>query len=112
MVMFYAPHTLQVLRSQPLERDEYGKPVFPAESEWETVCDCRCDDNTTKEFRSGNGATFRPDFHVVFGGAKAPVKAGDTCRCLNADGSVRGEGRVYMAKRLNYLNYGELWLSR
>ena len=73
-----------------------------------TLCKCRCDDNATREFQSANGEVYRPNYHVVCEKC-VDVKAGTEARCLDGD-SVRGEGKVYIAKRTNYFNYSELWL--
>lgn len=107
--MIFAPHILQVKRIKPAENDEFGRPIPGTDSEsWEYVCDCRCDDNTTKEFRSENGQIYRPAYHVVCEGSHG-LKAGDYVRCLNG-GEVRGEGRIYMPKSANYFNYSEIWI--
>ncbi len=54
--MIFAPHKLQVKRIIPVEKDEFGRPLPGTGGEmWEDVCACRCDDNTTKEFKSENG---------------------------------------------------------
>ena len=105
--MIYAPHTLQKKVISEDTTDEYGHPVV-GESTWVTVCQCRCDDNTTKEFKSENGTVYRPYYHIV--SPRNTIKANDDIRCLNSDGSVRGEGKVYVAKSNNYLNYSELWV--
>lgn len=107
--MYYAPHILQVRRAAALENDELGRPMPSLEGEWVDVCKCRCDDNTTKEFRSENGSVYRPMFHVVCEGRHG-VRAGETVRCLNQDGTVRGEGKVYLPKSLNLLPYSEIWM--
>lgn len=108
--MYYAPHTLQAKRLIPLENDELGRPIPGTGCEtWVDVCRCRCDDNTTKEFRSENGNVFRPQYHVVCEGSHG-LSAGDEVRCIEADGSVRGQGSIFIAKRLNYLSYSEIWM--
>ena len=108
--MYYAPHILQVKRVIPFENDELGRPLPGSGGEsWVDVCRCRCDDNTTKEFRSANGSVYRPQYHVVCEGSHG-LEAGDEVRCLNADGSVRGSGTIYLPKSLNYLSYSEIWM--
>lgn len=108
--MYYAPHILQVKRAASLENDELGRPIPSQDaSSWVDVCRCRCDDNTTKEFRSENGSVYRPQYHVVCEGRHG-LSAGDEVRCVNADGSVRGEGTVFITKGLNYLSYSEIWM--
>ena len=107
--MYYAPHILQVKVIKPLDKDEYGRPIPGTGGEsWVDVCKCRCDDNSTKEFSSDNGTVYRPNFHIVCTGIVS-VKAGDVIRCMNGD-VVRGQGEVYMVKRLNLLNYSEVWV--
>lgn len=107
--MIYAPHILQVKRIIPPATDEFGRPIPENGSErYENVCMCRCDDNTTKEFRSENGSVYRPAYHIVCNG-KVDIKAGERVRCLD-NGVVRGEGQVYILKCTNYFNYTELWI--
>lgn len=107
--MIYAPHTLQIKVVKPLDKDEFGRPIPGTGGEsWVDVCKCRCDDNSTKEFTSVNGNVYRPAYHVVCDG-KVSVKAGDSIRCVDGD-EVRATGEVYMVKRLNLLNYSEVWV--
>lgn len=107
--MYYAPHTLQKRISPIIVNDEYGKPVESGTESWINVCRCRCDDNTTKEFKSENGLAYRPTYHIVCEGMHS-LNAGDYVRCLRPDGSVRGEGKVYTLQVLNYLPYSEVWI--
>ena len=104
--MIYSPHILQ-LKSSTTSRDEYGRPIKGA-SAWNDVCKCRCDDNTTKEFHSENGNVYRPSFHIVCE-KKISLKAGDEIRCKEGE-VIRGYGKVYMIKNLNYLSYSEIWV--
>lgn len=107
--MIFAPHKLQVKRTIPVENDEFGRPLPGTGGEtWEDVCACRCDNNTTKEFRSENGHVYRPAYHVVCDG-KTGLSAGDYVRCMDGE-SVRGEGKVYIPKPANYFNYSEIWI--
>lgn len=107
--MIFAPHTLQVKKVTPFQEDEYGHAIpNTGGEEWVTLCRCRCDDNTTKEFKSANGEVYRPNFHVVCE-MIVDIKAGTEVRCLEG-GSVRGEGKVYIVKNANYFNNSELWL--
>lgn len=109
VTMYYAPHILQVKVIIPMEKDEFGRPIPGTGVEsWQEICKCRCDDNLTKEFTSVNGSVYRPAYHVVCDG-KVTVKAGDSIRCVDEE-VVRGEGLVYMVKRLNMLNYSEVWV--
>lgn len=94
----------------PPSTDEFGRVIASDDSErWKTICQCRCDDNTTTEFTSDNGRVFRPKYHIVCDGGVC-VDEGDIVRCLNADGTVRGTGEVYLKKRTNYYNYTEIWV--
>ena len=107
--MIYAPHTLQIKAVNPLDKDEFGRPIPGTGGEsWVDICKCRCDDNSTKEFTSVNGSVYRPAYHIVCDG-KVSVKAGDSVRCMDGE-SVRATGEVYMVKRLNMLNYSEVWV--
>lgn len=107
--MYYSPHILQLKVITPPERDEYNRPIPGTGGEsWQDVCRCRCDDNTTKLFKSENGEWYRPDYRVVCD-RSVSVKAGDRVRCMDGD-KVRGEGEVYIVKNMNYLCYSELWM--
>lgn len=107
--MYFAPHILQRKTVTPPNRDEFGRVIAPDSSEeWITVCACRCDDNTTKEFKSENGEVFRPQYHVVCAGNQ-DIKAGEYVRCIVGD-EVRGEGEVSVFKKTNYYKYTELWM--
>lgn len=105
--MMYSPHILQVKSIVGGGEDDYGRPL-PSKDVWADVCSCRCDDNTTKEFRSANGEVYRPSYHIVCEG-NVTVQAGDEIRCMNAE-TIRGSGKVYLVKRLNVLNYSEIWV--
>ncbi|WP_418988150.1 hypothetical protein [Bacteroides heparinolyticus] len=107
--MMYAPHILQVKQITPEQEDEFGRPIPGTGGEqWATLCKCRCDDNTTKEFKSVNGEVYRPAYHVVCE-KHVKVKAGMEVRCLDGD-IVRGWGKVYIEKNSNYFNYSEIWI--
>ncbi len=106
--MIFAPHILQKRIDAEPSYDEYGRIVSDSETEWKTIGNCRCDDNTTQEFKTDNGEVFRPDFHVVCQ-ISGTIQPGDFIRCL--DGSeCRGQGRVTMTKRTNFFDYTELWM--
>lgn len=109
--MHYAPHTLQK-RTPPAETtDEYGRPVVADGSEeWTDVCRCRCDHSDDKEFRLDDGTVVRPEYRIVTDGNAPGVSVGDIVRCVRADGTVRGEGRVVNTKTLNYLPYAEIYV--
>lgn len=107
--MIFAPHILQVKVIVPMDKDEFGRPIPGTGCEiWKEVCRCRCDDNTTKEFKSANGELYRPNYHVVCE-KRIVVKAGDEARCIDGE-DVRGQGVVYAVKGTNYFNYSELWM--
>lgn len=107
--MMYAPHILQVKRVVSFQKDQFGHSIpGTGGGWWVTLCKCRCDDNTTKEFKSVNGEVYRPNYHVVCE-TRVEVKAGVEVRCLEGE-SVRGEGKVYIVKNANYFNNSELWL--
>ncbi len=107
--MIFSPHILQVKVITELQRDEFGRPIPDTGGEdWQTVCGCRCDDNTTKEFTSDNGLVYRPNYHVMCE-KKVSLKAGDEVRCMDGE-TVRGKGTVYAFKSTNYFNYSELWM--
>jgi hypothetical protein len=110
--MFFAPHTLQIKRTSEPRYDEYGRIVRNNNVEWETICVCRCSDNTTREFRTPNGQTYRPSYHVVCNGNISAVKDGDYARCMQGD-EVRAEGVIRPIRRIEHklLNYSELWLN-
>lgn len=106
--MLYAPHTLYKKQECSPALDEFGKPVLVCDAEWVEIGVCRCDDDTTQELKSDNGQTYMSRYHVVYDRSDAVVE-GDEIRCLNSDGSVRGQGVVGMVKSTNYLGYSELW---
>lgn len=106
--MRYSPHILQVKTISAPKKDEFGRIISKGGEEWKDVCTCRCDDNSTKEFTSENGHVFRPAYHIVCDG-HVSVKAGEEVRCVKGE-EVRGLGKVYMVKHLNFLNYSELWV--
>ena len=105
--MIYAPHILYKKVVDKIKVDSYGKPFAPTEK-WVAVGRCRCDDDTTQELRSDNGQVYRSRYHVVYD-LSSTVVEGDEIRCVNADGSVRGEGVVGRVQSTNYLKYSELW---
>lgn len=105
--MMYAPHILYRRQSGGVQTDALGKPVAQQE-QWVRVGVCRCDDDTTQELKSDNGQTYRSRYHVVYDLSDAVVE-GDEIRCEDADGNVRGQGRVGRVQSTNYLKYSELW---
>lgn len=105
--MIYAPHTLYKKQVGTIQTDAHGKPSAPSE-QWVAVGACRCDDDTTMELVSDNGSVYKSRYHIVYDRSDA-ITEGDEVRCLNADGSVRGQGVVGMVKSTNYLGYSQLW---
>jgi hypothetical protein len=105
--MIFAPHIL-LKKSSVLESDEYGQPIDFTESDWETMCSCRCDNKVTDWLKSENGEAYQTRYHVVCND-KVGIKAGDYVRCIEGD-RVRAEGEVYMVKECNYFKYTEIYL--
>lgn len=107
--MIFTPHILQrKIVAHPIT-DEFGRVIdSDSSTDWETVCNCRCDDNTTTEFRSDNGDVYRPQYHVVCSG-KHDLKAGEYVQCIEGD-SVRGEGEIVRVLKTNYFNFTEVYL--
>lgn len=105
--MLYSPHTLYKKQVGKLQTDALGKPITP-KGEWEKIGECRCDDDTTQELVSENGQVYRSRYHVVYN-LSHQIAEGDEIKCLNADGSLRGQGVVGRVQCTNYLRYSELW---
>lgn len=109
--MYYAPHRLQKRVNAELESDGFGRPIVPdaGTDEWVDVCRCRCDHNRDTEIKKPDGTVVKPDYHIVCEGNRPGISTGDYVRCLEMDGSVRGEGYVINAHTLNYLPYAEIY---
>lgn len=109
--MYYAPHILQKKIIPQEAVDEFGRPI-PVKSadEWVDVCRCRCDHNGDKEVKMPDGTVVRPEYHIVLEGNTPDVETGDYVRCLRDDGSIRGEGRAFKPRTLNYLPYAEIYV--
>lgn len=105
--MIYAPHILQ-RKVVSQSRDELGRVITDGREEWETLCRCRCDNNSTKTFTSVNGSVYRPYYHVVCEG-KPAIAEGDYIRCMDGN-AVRGEGVVYNRDPKNWFNNLEVWI--
>jgi hypothetical protein len=106
--MYYAPHRLY-RKIEKEERDELNRIISISE-EWEDICDCRCDDNTTERFEDNNGRVYIPKYKIVCN--RASVSPNDYVQCRTADtGDIRGEGRVLNAPKCNYLDYMVLYVG-
>lgn len=105
--MLYSPHTLYKKQVGEIQTDAHGKPIAPTEG-WVLIGSCRCDDDTTQELVSENGQVYKSRYHVVYD-LDSRVTEGDEIKCLNADGSIRGQGIVGRVQNTNYLRYSELW---
>ena len=88
-------------------RDELNRIVSKSE-EWMDICFCRCDDNTTQKFEDKNGRVYIPKYKVV--SQRADVVEGDYIQCLDANGEIRGEGRVFNVSKCNYLDYMTIYV--
>ena len=104
--MQYAPHTLFVKRKEET-RDGYNR-VTSVSEDWVLVGPCRCDDNSTSIVSTVNSKEYVPRYHIV-SERTTMVKDGDDILVLNADGSVRGQGKADNVRVLNYLNYTDLY---
>lgn len=104
--MNYAPHTLYV-QTKTETRDEYNR-VTKVEEEWVEVGPCRCDDNSDRIVSTENSLEYVPKYHIVCGRTNL-VHNGDRVRALNADGTVRGEGKADRVRVLNYLDYADFY---
>lgn len=105
--MLYSPHTLYKKQVGVIQTDALGKPVAPSE-EWVKIGGCRCDDDSTQELVSENGKVYRSRYHIVYD-RNYQIIEGDEIQCLDADGSIRGQGIVGRVRSTNYLGYSELW---
>lgn len=105
--MMYAPHILYK-RVTKTEKNEYNEIVSKADK-WCKVGVCRCDDNTTQHFTTGNGSVYTPKYHIVCD-KTCCVKEGDYIKVETPDGNQRGQGTVYNAPRCNYLNYMSIYV--
>lgn len=107
--MIFAPHTLQKKVITEPTLDEYGRANDDGKEEWITLCRCRCDDNTTKQFQSANGEVYTPTFHVVCE-MRVDIQPKEVVRCVDNNDYIRGEGEVYNVSRKNYFNNSEIWI--
>lgn len=104
-MVVYAPHVLQVKRTREI-RDRYNRTV-EIRTEWEDLCPCRCDDNTTTRINDAAGNAFVPAYHIV--ASRCEVRAGDIVRAMDGE-CVRGEGEVKRVIRTNYLDYCSIYV--
>lgn len=114
--MNYAPHILQIYHPAEFITDDEGV-MTPGLSWWETVGECRCDDNGGLKQIGVNGQAYTYNYHIVYEGAKLSI--GTKVRAVEADALtmneipkefIRGEGEVIKPGKCNYLNYSEVWL--
>lgn len=106
--MNFAPHTLQVKVISKPQEDEFGRPIPGTGGEhWETICECRCDDNDTTKQVSVNGQVHDYSYLVVYEGEK--IEAGTEVRAIDGE-EVRGEGSVIRSTKCNNLAYAKLWM--
>ena len=106
--MIFTPHILQRETAQSPMTDEFGRVIADNTTDWEIVCRCRCDDDSTTELISPNGTVYRASYHIVCEGV-ADLNTGDKVRCMLGE-KVRGEGVIGKIKKTNYLSYTEIWL--
>lgn len=95
----YEPHVLWRKVSN-VTRNEYNE-IVESRTEWERVCACRCDDNTTKTFATENGGVFVPSYHIVCD--RCGISEGEEVKVTDNDGNLRGGGKVVNAPKCNYL---------
>lgn len=108
--MIYAPHILQVKTVDGPLFDESMNPV-PGIEKWEEIGMCRCDDISAEKKTSINGSLYDFKYKVVFDRSSKAVAAGTEVRCLNQDGSIRGEGVAKSPVETNFLPYRSIWLE-
>lgn len=104
--MYYAPHRLYKV-TETEKRDELNR-IISSGKESAYVCNCRCDDNTTEKFTDENGRVYTPKHKIV--SQRADITEGDYVQCLDENGNVVGEGRVFNAPRCNYLDYMTIYV--
>lgn len=107
--MIFSPHILQIKTITPPVTNSYGDIITKGTETWVNVCRCRCEDNTTKEFKSKNGEVYRPSYHIVTEKV-VNMKAQTLIRCVDDKGNIRGEGNIYLPKDMNYFDYSELYV--
>lgn len=107
--MFSGLHILEKQAITSPSKDEFGREIpDTGEVSWVKVGNCRCDDDTTSKFEDENGQLYIPAYHIVCD-RDTPVERGDKIRCLQGE-AIKCEGEVRRVKRLNILNYSEIWV--
>ena len=96
--MIFAPHILQVKVTKPMDKDDFGRPIPGT------------DDVSAEKKVSINGVLYDFKYKVVFD-KPTKVEAGVEVRCLNLDGSIRGEGIAKSPLETNYFSYRVIWLE-
>lgn len=107
--MIFAPHRLQIKLVLEPSFDEDMNPV-PGSENWIELGRCRCDDVSAEKKVSINGSLYDFKYKVVFSKSTKTVLSGTQVRCLNPDGSIRGEGVAKSPIETNYLPYKVIWL--
>ena len=108
--MIFSPHILQIKVITGPSFDEDMNPIPGGES-WKEIGACRCDDISAEKKVSVNGVLYDFKHKVVYDKSAEAVTAGTEVRCLNQDGSVRGEGIAKSPIEVNYLPYRVIWLE-
>lgn len=108
--MIFAPHILQIKIVSSLFFDEDMNPIRGKE-EWKEIGVCRCDDISAEKKISISGSLDDFKYKVVYDKSVKALTTGTEVRCLNPDGSIRGEGIVKSPVEINYLPYRIIWLK-
>lgn len=108
--MIFAPHILQVKVITDPSFDEDMNPIQGKE-EWKKIGSCRCDDISAEKKISIGGSSYDFKYKVVYDKSVKAIATGTEVRCLNPDGSIRGEGIAKSPVEVNYLPYRVIWLE-
>lgn len=106
--LIFGPHSLYKKVKGVGVKDEFGRIIPNEYPQWQFVCNCRCDDNTTTKYTKDNGEVFVPKYQVV-APLTSHIKEGDYIRCMVGD-EVRGEGEVDSVRRGNFFQKMVLWI--
>ncbi|WP_321437259.1 hypothetical protein [uncultured Bacteroides sp.] len=105
--MNYAPHILKVCHPGQSSTDDEDVTTI-GDPTWETIGECRCDDNGGLKQIGINGQSYTYNYHIVYEGPKLPIRT--KVRVFEADSTIRGEGEVIKSSKCNFFNYSEIWL--